>query len=388
VEMTNEFIVRCSRSKLKPEQLIDIEKIISSGIDWRSTLSRAAHEGVLPFFSSNLKRYSDRIPENAMRQMKNAYLMNLARNTRMLHKLVPVLSAFDRKGLRAVLTRGGRLVQTVYNDWGLRYFADIDFMVHPQDVCLLVDILEHLGYWENSYASRFSGNSIHELTWIVETGFHKDGLLLDFHFNFPGIEVPLDADSGVWESVQNLDIFATPAKIFSSEYELCLLCLHGQKHCYDRLIWLTDIAELSLCPEIDWREVVDICHRLEVSAQVYYGFYLVNMFWPRTIPVDVIKKLDPGAIRKKILAVIWPAEMVMTRQMYAEQVGHASFLFLFGSMKRLGLKLRVLLSIAFPPRGYVSFFYKIPRNSIKIYLYYIWRVFRPFPLLFRALFKI
>jgi len=387
-ESMNDFIIQCSRSELKSWQITRIDKILRSGINWRSVLDRAAYEGVLPLFSRNLKSFRDRIPETLSRQMKNAYLANLARNSRLFHKLVPLLRAFDRGGLRAVLTRGGRLAETVYHDWGLRYFVDIDFMVHPGETKLLVEVLEQQGYWENSHASRFPGEDVRELAWIMETGFHKDDLILDFHFNFPGIEIPLDADVGIWDHIQSLDFFGIPAKIFAPEYELCLLCLHGQKHCYERLIWLTDIAELAALPEIDWQKFVDICRALEISAQVYYGFYLVNMLWSDTISMDVIKNLEPGRIRKKILSVIWPSNKVLARQINTEQIGHASFIFLFGSVKRLGLKFKTLLSIAFPPRGYMSFFYKVPKNSIKIYLHYFWRIFRPLPLLFRALLRI
>lgn len=384
----NDLIIQGSRLELTPPLSMQPENFLQSAMNWPQTLRQTAYHGVLPLFFRNLKKHSDWIPDKAMEQMKSAYLANLARNTRLFHKLVPLLRAFDRVGLRAVLTRGGRLAQTVYKDWGLRHFADIDFMVHPQDVDLLVQVLRKQGYWENSYASKFPANSTHELSWIIETGFHKEGLLLDFHLNFPGIEMPLDTDPEIWDNLRTLDIFGQPTRIFPLEYELCLLCLHGQKHCYERLIWMTDIAELSSHPEIDWEEVIEICQRLEVSAQVYYGLYLVNMLWPRTVPVEVILKLDPGALQKKILSVIWPAEKVATRQLNTEQVGHASVLFLFFSFKRLGLKLRVLLSIAFPPRGYVHFFYKIPGNSFKIYFYYFWRMFRPFPILFKALLKI
>jgi hypothetical protein len=386
--MKNNLLIPCSRLELTSQQIIHIEKILNSPISWKSTLRRAASEGVLPLFYRNLKRFQDRIPETVMRQMKNAYLANLARNARLFHMLIPLLHAFHRLGLRAVLSRGVRLTETVYKDLGLRYFADVDFMVHPEDAGLLVKTLKQQGYWENSFASQFPIENFRELTWIIETGFLKDGLLLELHFNFPGIEMPLDVEREIWTSIQTLDISNIPAKIFTSEYELCLLCLHVQKHYYERLIWLTDIAELSSTPEIDWQKVVHICKNLDISAQVYYGLYLVNMLWPQTISIGLLERLDPGATRKKILSIIWPSEKVMIRQITTRQVGHASFVFLFGSMKNLGLKCKVLLSIAFPPRGYVSFFYKIPRKSIRIYLYYFWRIFRPLPFLFRALLKI
>jgi hypothetical protein len=370
------------------QQVPDVERILGSCINWRSIINRAASEGVLPLFFRNLKRYQNKIPDTVMTQMKNAYLANLARNARLFRKLTPLLYAIHQQGVRAVLSRGVRLTETLYKDLGLRHFADVDFMVHPQDARLLVNVLKKEDFWEDSYASQFPTNKIQELMWVIETGFHKDGLLLDFHLNFPGIEMPLDVDDELWDCVQTLDIFDTPAKIFSSEYELCLLCLHVQKHCYERLIWLTDLAELSSAPDIDWQKIVRICNRLDISAQVYYGLYLVNKLWPQTVSWYVLENLEPGAITKKILSVVWPSEKVIARQISTEQVGHASFIFLFGSIKNLGLKCKVLLSIAFPPRGYVSFFYKIPRNSIKMYFYYLWRVFRPLPFVFRALLKI
>jgi hypothetical protein len=386
--MKNDLLIQCSRLELTSQQIIHVEKLLNSPIDWEDIMRKAASEGILPLLSRNLKKFQDRIPDKVKSQMRSAYLANFARNARLFHKLAPLLRAFHNLGLRAVLSRGVRLTETVYKDLGLRHFADVDLMVHPGDASRLVEILKQQGYWEKSFASQFRTDKIQELTWIIETGFHKDGLLLDFHFNFPGIEIPLDTDREIWDSIQTLDILTIPSKIFASEYELCLLCLHVQKHCYERLIWLTDIAELSTTAQIDWQKVVHICENLDISVQVYYGLYLVNMLWPQTISVEVLERFEPGALKKKILSVVWPSEKVVARQISTQQVGHASFIFLFGSLKNLGLKCKILLSIAFPPRGYVSFFYKIPKNSIKMYFYYLWRIFRPLPFLFRALFKI
>ena len=84
-----------------------------------------------------------------------------------------------------------------------------------------------------------------QLRWTVESGFQKDGVNLDFHFSYPGVEVPLDAYPELWETAGSMQIFEADVRIFSPEYELCILCLHAQKHCYVRIIWLTDIAELA-----------------------------------------------------------------------------------------------------------------------------------------------
>ncbi|NOR15643.1 MAG: hypothetical protein GQ544_08065 [Candidatus Aminicenantes bacterium] len=383
----NSLLIHSARLAPTSLDLSIIEEALSTNLDWDVLLKRAGEEGVAPLLYQNLKSFSEHVPASQWACLKRIYVRNTARNLYIYKKILPLLEMMSKKDVRVAVTRGARLSETVYRDWGLRYYVDVDFMVHPDDAAQLVDILKTLGYLQDSHASRFPKQKQSQLHWTIESGFQKDGVFLDFHFNYPGVEIPLDAFPEIWETRLSMQIFETKARIFSPEYELCILCLHAQKHCYQRIIWLTDIAELAQDEDLNWDKVFAICQDQDISAPVYYGLFLVNQFWPESIAPPVLKQLNPGRISLRILHAAWPDKKVISRELKEEIPGHAAVLFLFFSGKRLGLKLKTLFATTFPPRAYVSYFYQIPVNSIKMLSHYTWRVWRPFSLLIRMLRK-
>jgi hypothetical protein len=373
----SEFLISCSRLSPTPLHIKRIKETLDSDFDWDQIMMLANREGITPLLYHNLKAFTDKLPSSVSLQLKKIYFRVAGRNTYLFKKLLPLLDAFDNEGLRVGLSRGARLIETVYHDWGLRYFHDIDFMIHPGDAFKLLQILKQQGLWEDSFASLYPTDNIRKLKWIIETGFEKNSLVLDFHCSFPGIEIPIDSDPLMWESTQIFTLFDRNVRIFSAEYELCLLCLHVQKHFYSRLIWLADIAELSSSQEIDWGKVANICKSLEITAPVFYGLYLINCLWPQTIPESIVKKLEPGRLGKRLLVMIWPEDKIVKRTLKSNVPARASSVFLFLSLRRLPLKIKTLFSIVFPPRAYVAYAYGIPINSTKIYGHYLWRFFRP-----------
>ena len=383
----NELLISCSRLNPTPLHIERIKESLNSDLDWDQIIMLANQEGVLPILYQNLKAFSDGIPSSVLQQLKEAYIRLTGRNVYLCKKILPLLRDFNKEDLRVSLSRGARLAETVYHDWGLRYFYDFDFMVHPADLYHLRQILEKNGLWENSHASRFPTKKIRKLKWIIETGFRKNGLTLDFHCSFPGVEIPIELDPAIWNSTQSLALFDTNVRIFPAEYELCLLCLHVQKHFYSRLIWLTDIAELSTCLEIDWVKVHHICRSLDITAPVYYSLYLINRLWPRTVTESIVEMLEPGRLGKKLLVMIWPEEKILKRTLKSTVPARSSSVFLFLSFRKLPLKIKTFLSIIFPPRAYISYAYNIPINSLKIYGHYFWRMFRPITFFFNRVVK-
>jgi len=383
----NSLLIHSARLAPTPHDFSVIAESLTDELDWDVLLKRAGEEGVAPLLYQNLKVYSERVPDSQWERLKRIYVRNTARNLYIFKKIIPLLESISKQELRVAITRGARLSETVYKDWGLRYYVDVDFMVHPADAHQLVDSLKDWGCWQESHSSRFPTKKQSQLRWIIESGFNKDGVHLDFHFNYPGVEVPLDAYPRIWETSSSMQIFEAKALIFSPEFELCILCLHAQKHCYQRIIWLTDIAELARNKELDWDTVLAICQDQDISAPVYYGLLLVNRFWPESIAPSVLERLNPGRTSRRILHAAWPDKKVISRELKEEIPGHAPVLFLFFSSKRLGLKLKTLFATTFPPRAYVSYFYQIPVNSIKMVSHYTWRVWRPFSLLIRMLRK-
>ncbi|MFO7981718.1 MAG: nucleotidyltransferase family protein [Candidatus Aminicenantes bacterium] len=383
-----ELLILCSRVELQPNQKTELEKILDQGLDWEKVLKRASQECVPPLVYKNLKPYAEKIPHEVEKKLNETYLRNLGRNIVLLSMLKPVLEAVENKGIKAALIKGARLVHTIYHDIGERYFIDVDFLVYPSDRYKIQKILKDMGFVQAS-----SEHIHHELSkrekkyWTYRPVFRKGKLELELHYNFPGLHMPFSMSQDLWKNVQKIDIEGSPAQILSPEYELCLLCLHSQQHSYTRLDWFTDMAEMSGEDELDWNKVIEICRKERISASVYYGLYLVNQLWHGTVSKNILSRFYVSFLEKKLLGFFWPVESVKSREQKLLFPMHAPTFFSILSRKRPGLFIKALYDFFFPPRSWVSLYYGISPNSYKIVIHYLWRLWRPFYLLFHSLVK-
>ena len=382
--MIQKLVALCSRLNPDASSLSAIVQILDKDIDWKRVIETAQKERVTPFLYRTLKNYPDRVPVSAKEKLKRVYLLNAGRNLKLLHEIKPILQEIEGKGLRMTITKGARLVETIYRDLGLRHFADIDFMAHPEDLGPIQEMLKELNLWKDSFASHYENYGRSRMMWVMEAGFHKNGCFIDIHFHWPGVEVPLNHDEDLWRDAQTISVQNASAKVFAPEDELSILCLHAQKHNYFHLVWLTDIAEMAGLESMDWDRLEYLCRRRDLLPSLFHGLSLVERIWPDSVPVGVLQRLQPPYLAKRILAHVWPADEVIHRRYSTSEAGRAQVIFLFFSPRMLFTKLKALWHILFPPQAYIVSAYNIPPHSCKMYRHYIQRMLMPVRLLMKS----
>ncbi len=385
--MIDKLIILCSRLNPNSKDLSEIKNLLDADVNWNMLIKKAADEKVSPLLYRNLRKYQDKISELAIENLRSMYLRNKARNIYLYTKLKPFLKKINDLHLKAALSKGTHLAITLYKDIGLRYFTDIDFFIHPSDWPQFKKTSEKLGFRPEGYASSFPNLKMRKSGWPLATHLRKERLMLDTHFNYPGIEIPMSLDHDIWECTQRIDIEGVSTQIFSSEYELCILCLHALGDGYCKLILLTDIAELALKEEINWNKILYICRKEEIRAPVYYGLHLVNRFWPDTISKDILYRFKLGKTEKKILVSLWPEEKILSRDSNLNTPSFAIAIFLLLSGRRFLNKAKILLSRIFPPFDWAAWRHNLPIDSPKVFIAYLRRIAKPMEFLLRTLFN-
>jgi len=384
-----ELLVLCSRVELRADQRHKLEKVLDRDLNWEKVLDRASGEGTSSLLYKNLKTYEEKIPDKFLKKLKETYLRNTGRNISLLNSLKPVLEAVEEAGFRAAVIKGARLVNTVYQDIGERYFIDVDLLVNHSDRDNIQKILKDLGFVQAS--SEYIHHELSEREkryWTYRPVFRKNKLELELHYNFPGLHLPFSMDQDLWQNTHKILIEGSPAQILSPEYELCLLCLHSQQHSYTRLDWLTDMAEMSGEDKLDWNKVREICQKERISAPVFYGLYLVNQLWPKTVSESILNRFSVSYLERKMLEFFWPMESVRSRDQKLLFPMHAPTFLSVLSRKKLSLFIMALYNFFFPPRAWVSLYYGISPNSYKMIVHYLWRFWRPAYLLLLKFFKV
>src|SRR6185295_2087755 len=102
----------------------------------------------------------------------------------------------------------------------------------------------------------------------------------------------LKADE-VMSRLQSVSLAGTMVETFSPEDSVLYQSMHGAKHLWRRLEWITSLSEtLRSTPEIDWGKVLDRAAKAHATRMLALGVRLVDEFSDLAIPARVLAALD------------------------------------------------------------------------------------------------
>lgn len=371
------LFILCSRPASGSGAREEVHRLAGSVRDWDRALGKAEGEGILPLLYWNLRDDPGAVPAAVLETLRLSYLRNLARNTQVYRDLELFLESVRRAGLRAALTKGGRLALDIYPDIALRPFWDVDFVVHPSDWPDLKRVLGGLGYAEPAEGGGQAGAADPPLDWTYSPYFRKGSLFLEFHFDSLGLHSRSREEDGFWSSAGRLRVRGTEALVLPAEHELCYVCIHAQQHSYQRLIWLADIAELASRAGLDWGWVMRIARAERVKGPVFYGLHLAEALWPGAVPPEPLAGLRPGPLERAGLRFLWPETAAVDRSAGPAWPYYMPSLFSLWEGRSPALAARTLRGIVFPPRAWLAATTGVPRNSPRLYGRYVGRLLRP-----------
>jgi hypothetical protein len=86
---------------------------------------------------------------------------------------------------------------------------------------------------------------------------------------------------------------------FSIEDTLVMLCVHGSKHFWERLLWILDVAQLVRIQKVDWTLLKAIAAELDSTRVVLLGLYLAHDWFGSPLPAQLREEIRrDGAIRE------------------------------------------------------------------------------------------
>jgi hypothetical protein len=362
----------------------DVSALAAEVRDWDGALGLADREGLLPLLYWRLRDHPGAVPGSAMERLRLSFLGNLGRTAQIYRELELFLEAVRRLGLRAALTKGGRLALDIYPDIALRPFWDVDFIVHAADWPALRRLLTGLRFTEatgragpDGVAGLTPEGPAGSLDWMFSPYFKKGSLVLEFHANPLGLHFPGLEDDAFWPSAGRLPVRGTEALVLPAENELCHLCVHAQQHSYGRMIWLADIARLAGRPGLDWAWICRIARQERIKGPVAHGLELAGLIWPGSVPAEPRRELRPGPFEAAWLRWLWPFEATAGRRKGPDWPYYMPSLFSLWERHDPVLAARVLGEIFFPPKAWLAAMTGVDAGSPRLYGRYAERLLRP-----------
>ena len=286
----------------------DLRDLVARVSNWEYLLATASGQGLVPLLQKHLFLIkADQIPTWFLSRLKLQSVSNLSNVLHLLGKQVTVHNALQQHDIPTAIFKGSVLAQTAYGDISLRQAGDIDLLISRTHFDRTRQILESLGYQMTPQLTR--GQLASHLKSHCEIQFMRDDWLtvIDLHWALaPKTFVfKLDTDE-VLSRLQTVTINGAEIKTLSTEDSILYQSMHGAKHLWRRLEWISSLGETIRAADfIDWNTVIQRAATSHATRMLALGLRLAERLSGIKIPaaVDVDQSMDQLA--KNILNTIF-----------------------------------------------------------------------------------
>ena len=277
----------------------------STAADWEAVLRIAGRFGILPLLHQRCLDNQVRLPETVREELRNAYLVNTAKNALLYRDLGAILKVFRESGLDVIVLKGAHLAALAYESPSLRTMVDIDLLLRPEDLGRAGDLLKTLGY-----RSLAPGADLQAWCQLAKhlPGFvkpHSPAIELHWTIAEPGSPYQIDLDK-LWERSRNVTIAGEHARVLSPEDLLIHLCIHTaghscRSHNFIRAPFaqgtrpLVDISTAIHADRaiLDWDRLASIARKAGADKTVFIGLHLVRELLGAQVPRSALGALRP-----------------------------------------------------------------------------------------------
>src|SRR5260370_6872502 len=251
-----------------------IRALAGSALDWEYLPALAVEHGVVPLLSLRLHDLAgDVVPAERLRRLHELSKSSLFLNLSFTAELFRVLEIFRAAGIPAVPYKGPVVAAQAYGDPALRVFSDLDLILRHRDAARACALLVERGFQsEIPLAAVFSGKVPGQYL------FTREGsrTILELHTERTLRYFPRRMNlEEMLQRLESVPMGGREVLTFSAEDALSLLCVHGSKHFWERLMGIADIAALIQRPRgMNWPRALAQARLLGVLRMVHLGLLL------------------------------------------------------------------------------------------------------------------
>jgi hypothetical protein len=298
------LLVQCARPVPDPAR---VREAASAVADWDAEIEQATRHGMAPLLYWGVSQACPEVvAPAALDCLRTCFRASAGRSLQLTGELLNLLPLFERAGIQVVAFKGPALAWSLYDSPALREMSDLDLLVHPSDAPRAVDLLVASGCQPAYTVDRRFFRSGRELPLTSPTG-----VALDLHWALAPSYFchGLDMD-GIWTRLASVQVAGRAVPTLGNEDLLIFLCIHGAKHAWCSLHWLSDLARLIDRAAIDWDSLIARVHARRVSRMVFASLLLAVDLLRAGVPAGIIAKAraHPAAagilekLRQRLLA--------------------------------------------------------------------------------------
>lgn len=295
-------LLKLAAPRSNPE---DLPRLFDHFLDWSALLQRAENHGLVPLIAErvgNIDLDHTLLPVRVRDSLREQRRSQIILSLRLTAELFRVIDRLGEVGIEALLTKGPALAVRCYGDPSMRQYADIDLIVREGDIRRTTRVMLDL-----AYEPRVPLTAIDAKKTPGEYVFFKDrtDLFVEFHtertFRYHPRPLQIDRLFGQRTSIV-IDGHHVP--VLSVEDELVLICVHGAKHFWERLMWIVDVAALISRQSLDWCRALAVAKEVGAQQILRLGLRLASDLLDAELPPELEASVRSDRTASKLAAQI------------------------------------------------------------------------------------
>jgi hypothetical protein len=314
--LRHEILLCIARREIDAERA-GFRGLLSQVQDWEYLLAAASYHGLLPLLHKHVHASgADLVPVNILSRLKQSSLANTQNVLHLLSKQLEVQRLLRDNGVPVAVFKGSVLSQMAYGEISLRQAGDIDLLIQPQHFARVTVLLESLGYemTPRLTASQLTSHLKHhcEIQFVRDDWF----TVVDLHWGLAPKSFVFDLETDeVMSRWQTIAVAGAQIQTLATEDLILYLSMHGAKHLWRALEWVSSLGELIRTAEtIDWDVVVERAVQAHATRMLGLALRLVEQLSRVEIPLHVLRTIDKDASMSRM------AEQVLAQMFVATGV--------------------------------------------------------------------
>lgn len=289
-----ELLLHCARVQLEPQRAERIRALVQGDLNWESLVPLAQRNGLSPLLFFHLNKICAELaaPER-LNDLRNYFRANNAFNLLLSGELVRLLKVFESRGIQALPYKGPAMAAAIYGDLALRQFCDLDILVRESDVWQATELLVQQGFEPHFVIPPEKQQAFVRLSYVRL--FRRDGgrTIVELHWRVAPrfFDVPLDTER-LFHRLKKIDLLGSQVLFPAAQDLLLMLCIHGAKDFWEKLEWVSAIAELLRAnPGINWDKLFEQSRDLHCERMLLVGLLLAHKLLEAPLPDHIMVRV-------------------------------------------------------------------------------------------------
>ncbi|HET9479873.1 MAG TPA: nucleotidyltransferase family protein [Pyrinomonadaceae bacterium] len=299
----HEILFLIARRDLDPEQRAIARELLSQVQDWAYLLATASTQGLLPLLHKHLQLIgADVVPIDKRSRLKREAVNNSQNVLHLLGKQFKLYRLLKANSIPVAIFKGSVLAQMAYGEISLRQAGDIDVLISRSHFRQARQLLESLGYQMTPSLTDVQLTS--HLTSHCEIQFVRDDWLtvVDLHWAMAPKNFVFKVETDeLLSRLQAVRVGGTEIETLATEDLILYLSMHGAKHLWRALEWISSLGELLRPAEsIAWDMVIERAEKARATRMLALGLRLAETVSGVHAPPEVLRVVDGDESSKRM----------------------------------------------------------------------------------------